>query len=215
MVAGAAIAVAIVVRALSLSPALAAAHFVPFSAPPAVRIGAIAFAVGLDVLALAIGIGVMGVPWKARIRVGAAFASAEIAMLLTGVAIGAGAGRLIGDVAAYLGFALLALIGALMLRGSFGDHEPMSLKATSGWGLLVASASISMDSLGVGFSLPGLGLPLMPLLATVAVTTITFSLAGLAFGQALGARYRTAAERGCAIVLIALAVLFTLQHVAG
>jgi putative Mn2+ efflux pump MntP len=215
MVAGAAIAVAIVVRALSLSPALAAARFSPFTAPPAVRIGAIAFAVGLDVLALAIGIGVMGVAWRARIRVGASFASAEIAMLLTGVAIGAGAGRLIGDVAAYLGFALLALIGALMLRGSFGEHEPMSLKATSGWGLVVASASISMDSLGVGFSLPGLGLPLMPLLATVAVTTITFSLAGLAFGQALGARYRTAAERGCAIVLILLAVLFTLQHAAG
>ena len=55
----------------------------------------------------------------------------------------------------------------------------------------------------------------MPLLATVAVTTITFSLAGLAFGEALGARYRTAAERGCAIVLIVLAVLFTLQHAAG
>jgi putative Mn2+ efflux pump MntP len=215
MVAGAAIAVAIVVRALSLSPVLAAGRLAPFTAPPAVRIGAIAFAVGLDVLALTIGIGVMGVAWKARIRVGAAFASAEIAMLLSGVAIGAGAGRLIGDVAAYLGFALLALIGALMLRGSFGEHEPMSLKATSGWGLLVASASISMDSLGVGFSLPGLGLPLMPLLATVAVTTIAFSLAGLAFGQALGARYRTVAERGCAIVLIVLAVLFTLQHAAG
>jgi putative Mn2+ efflux pump MntP len=215
MVAGAAIAVAIVVRALSLSPALAAGRLAPFTGPPAVRIAAIAFAVGLDVLALAIGIGVMGVAWKARIRVGAAFATAEIAMLLTGVAIGAGAGRLIGDVAAYLGFALLALIGALMLRGSFGEHEPMSLKATSGWGLLVASASISMDSLGVGFSLPGLGLPLIPLLATVAVTTIAFSLAGLAFGQALGARYRTVAERGCAVVLIVLAVLFTLQHAAG
>jgi putative Mn2+ efflux pump MntP len=215
MVAGAAIAVAIVVRALSLTPALAAARFSPLTAPPAVRIAAIAFAVGLDVLALAIGIGVMGVGWRARLRVGAAFAAAEIAMLLTGAAIGAGAGRLIGDVAAYVGFALLALIGALMLRGSFGDHEPMSLKATTGWGLIVASASISMDSLGVGFSLPGLGLPIVPLLGTVAVTTVAFSLAGLAFGEALGVRYRTAAERGCAIVLIVLAVLFTLQHVAG
>ncbi len=212
MVVGALLAVSVMVRGLLLSPALAAVGFNVAAGPPALRIGAIAFAVGLDVLALAIGIGIMGVPWGARLRVGAAFASAEITMLVLGVVIGTGAGRLVGEIAAYVGFALLALIGVLILRGSFGEHEAMSLKATSGWGLIVASASISMDSLGVGFSLPALGLPLAPLLATVAVTTVAFSLAGLAFGDALGARYRTVAERGCALVLIALAILFTLQH---
>jgi putative Mn2+ efflux pump MntP len=180
----------------------------------ALRLGLIAFGIGLDVLALAIGIGVTGVPWSIRLRVGAAFAGAEIGMQLLGVAIGTGAGHLVGAVAAYTGFALLALIGAFMLRESFGKHEAMSLKATSGWGLVAASGSISLDSLGVGFSLPSLGVPLVPLLATVAVTTVAFTLTGLAFGSALGERYRARAEGGCGIVLIVLAVLFTIQRAA-
>jgi putative Mn2+ efflux pump MntP len=209
---GAFMAVLIVVKALCDSPASASA-LTNVLAPTALRIALIAIAIGLDVLALAIGIGVTGVPWNVRFRVGAAFAAAEIGMQLLGVAIGTGAGHLVGDVAAYVGFAALALIGVLMLRESFGEHDPLSLDATTGWGLVVASASISLDSLGVGFSLPSLGVPLVPLFATVAVTTVAFTLTGLAFGNALGERYRTGAERGCGIVLIVLAVVFTLQHV--
>jgi putative Mn2+ efflux pump MntP len=206
-------AVAIIAKSAALlSPAIAA-DFVHVAGPVSVRIGFIACGIGLDVLALAIGIGVTGIAWNVRLRVGAAFAGAEIGMQLLGIAIGTGAGHLLGELAAYCGFALLALIGVVMLRGSFGDREPMSLRATSGWGLVVAAGSISFDSLGVGFSLPALGVPLGPLFATVAVTTVAFTLTGLAFGRALGERYRTGAERGCGLVLIVLAIFFTLQHV--
>jgi putative Mn2+ efflux pump MntP len=205
-------AVAIIVKSMATSPALAA-DFAQLAGPTSVRIGLIAFGIGLDVLALAIGIGITGVPWNVRLRVGAAFAGAEVGMQLLGIAIGTGAGHVAGDVAAYLGFALLALIGVYMLTESFGKHEPLSLDATTGWGLVAASASISLDSLGVGFSLPSLGVPLVPLFVTVAISTIAFTLSGLAFGNALGNRYRLVAERGCAIVLIVLAVFFTLQHV--
>jgi putative Mn2+ efflux pump MntP len=212
-VVGAVMAVAIIANASAFfSPALAA-DFSHVAAPVAVRIGLIAFAIGLDVLALAIGIGITGIPWHLRFRVGAAFAGAEIGMQLLGVAIGTGAGHLVGDVAAYVGFAALALIGVLMIRESFGEQDALSLDATAGWGLVVASASISLDSLGVGFSLPSLNVPLVPLFATVAVTTIGFTLTGLAFGSALGSRYRTAAERACGLVLILLAVIFTFQHI--
>ena len=208
---GALVAVSMVVKSLSTAPAFAAGVH-DILGPVALRIGAIAFAIGLDVLALAIGIGVTGVPWNARIRVGAAFAGAEISMQLLGLAIGTGAGHLVGELAAYTGFGLLALIGLFMLKESF-DAEPVGMSATSGWGLLAASASISLDSLGVGFSLPSLGVPLVPLFATVAATTVAFTLAGLAFGAMLGQRARTGAERACGIVLILLAIVFTLQHV--
>ena len=153
-----------------------------------------------------------GIPWNLRFRVGAAFAGAEIGMQLLGVAIGTGAGHYAGDIAAYVGFGALALIGVVMLRESFGEHETLSLDATAGWGLVVASASISLDSLGVGFSLPSLSVPLLPLFVTVAFSTVAFTLTGLAFGNALGNRYRSGAERGCGLVLIGLAILFTLQH---
>jgi putative Mn2+ efflux pump MntP len=204
-------AVALIVKSLATSPAFAAG-LAQLAGPTALRIGLIAFGIGLDVLALAIGIGIAGVPWNVRVRVGAAFAGAEVGMQLVGIFIGTGAGRVAGDVAAYVGFGVLALIGVYMFRESFGGHETLSLDATSGWGLVAASASISFDSLGVGFSLPSLGVPLVPLFATVAVSTIAFTLTGLAFGNALGNRYRVAAERSCALVLIVLAVFFTLQH---
>jgi putative Mn2+ efflux pump MntP len=178
----------------------------------AVRTGGIALAVGLDVLALSTGIGVLGVPWNIRLRVGASFALAEIVMQVLGAAIGAGVGHVAGEIAAYVGFVVLALIGVWIFRESFSDDQGLSEKATSGVGLLAASASISLDSLGVGFSLPALHVPLAPLIGTVALTTVVFTFAGLRFGEVLGERFKKNAERGAGIVLVALAVLFTLQH---
>jgi putative Mn2+ efflux pump MntP len=176
------------------------------------RTGGIAVAVGLDVLALSIGIGVLGVAWNLRLRVGLAFASAEIFMQVLGAVVGSGAGRMAGDFAAYAGFAILAFIGVWIFKESFGDDHELSEKATSGLGLLAASASISLDSLGVGFSLPSLHVPLVPLISTVAVTTLIFTLVGLQFGSVLGNRFRKNAERGAGLILIALAIVFTVQH---
>ena len=102
----------------------------------------------------------------------------------------------------------------LIFHESFGHEPKLSEKVTSGFGLLAASASISLDSLGVGFSLPTLQVPLLPLISTVAVTTVMFTLIGLAFGEMLGARLRKHAERAAGIILVALAVIFTFQHYA-
>lgn len=191
-----------------------AAVAMPVVGSTAVRTGGIALAVGLDVLALSTGIGVLGVPWNVRLRVGAAFAAAEIVMQVVGAGIGAGAGHLAGEIAAYAGFAILALIGIWIFRESLGEDHGLSDKATSGFGLVAASASISLDSLGVGFSLPALHVPLVPLIATVAVTTVVFTFAGLRFGEILGERFKKNAERGAGAILVALAILFTLQHAA-
>jgi putative Mn2+ efflux pump MntP len=189
-----------------------AAATIPSAGSTAIRTGGIALAVGLDVLALSTGIGVLGVPWNLRWRVGASFAGAEIVMQIVGAAIGACVGHIAGEIAAYAGFAILAVIGVWIFRESFTHAAGLSVKATSGWGLVAASASISLDSLGVGFSLPALHVPLVPLIATVAVTTIVFTLAGLRFGEILGERFRKNAERAAGTVLVALAVVFTLQH---
>lgn len=180
----------------------------------AAKILGIAFAVGLDVLALSIAVGVMRISWSARLRLGAAFSVSEVLMQLVGYAIGSGAGRLGGAIAAYAGFALLAGVGAFITRESF-DHGAPEFRADSGLGLVAASLSISLDSLGIGISLPGVPLPLTPLLATVAVSTILFTGVGLAFGERLGQRYKRGAQRAAGIVLVFLAGVFTIQHLAG
>ncbi len=178
------------------------------------KILGIAFAVGLDVLALSIAVGIMQLPWGSRIRLGIAFSGAEVVMQIAGYAIGTGAGRVVGTIADYVGFAVLASVGVFVVRESYAT-EDSPLKVDSGWGLVAACASISLDSLGIGVSLPGVPLPLLPLLATVAVSTIIFTTVGLAFGAQLGERYKQLAERVAGIVLIVLAVLFTTQHIFG
>ncbi len=83
---------------------------------------------------------------------------------------------------------------------------------TRGVGLLITSLSISLDSLGVGFALPAIGIPLLPLLITVSITTSIFTFVGLAFGQRIGERYEHEAQRVAGSMLIVLAMLFAAQH---
>ena len=193
----------------------ASLHALPgVSTGVALKILGIALAVGLDVLALSIAVGIMHIAWASRIRMGLAFAASEVLMQLAGYALGTGVGHVAGALADYAGFAVLAVVGGFIVRDSFASADS-KLKVDAGWGLLAACASISLDSLGIGVSLPGVPLPLIPLLATVAISTIAFTGIGLAFGAQLGRRYKRIAERTAGIVLIALALLFTLQHIAG
>ena len=178
----------------------------------AARILAIALAIGLDVFALSVGVGIGTARWSTRFRLGAAFAAAEITMQIIGYELGTGAGVLLGEVAEWIGFGLLALVGAFMIRESFRRGSEPSFDLTRGIGLLLASLSISLDSLGVGFALPAVDIPLLPMLATVSITTSVFTFAGLAFGQRIGERYEHIAQRAAGAILVLLAVLFSVQH---
>jgi putative Mn2+ efflux pump MntP len=172
----------------------------------------VSLAVGLDVLAVSVGVGVMQLSLNARLRLGFAFAGSEIAMQVVGYELGAGAGKLLGQVATYVGLALLATIGCLMIRNSLRHGPKPEFDATRGAGLLIASLSISLDSLGVGIALPVVGIPLLPLLITVSITTTTFTFVGLEFGARLGERYERGAERAAGAMLVMLAVLFAIER---
>ena len=178
----------------------------------ALKIFGIAFAVGLDVLALSIAVGIMQISNASRLRLGLAFSASEVIMQGAGYLIGTGAGKVVGTFSTYLGFAVLAGVGAYIIYESY-RHDDAMLKADSGWGFLALCASVSLDSLGIGVSLPGVPLPLVPLLSTVAVSTLIFTGIGLAFGTRIGARYKSFAERAAGAVLVVLAIFFTIQHI--
>lgn len=172
----------------------------------------VALAVGLDVLAVSVGVGVMQLALNQRLRLGVAFAGSEIAMQVVGYELGAGAGKVLGEVATYVGLALLATIGCLMIRNSLRHASKAEFDATRGAGLFITSLSISLDSLGVGIALPSVGIPLLPLLITVSITTTVFTFTGLAFGARLGERYEHGAERAAGAMLVMLAALFAIEQ---
>jgi len=176
------------------------------------KILGVALAVGLDVLAISVGVGVMQLALNARVRLGLAFAGSEIAMQVVGYQLGTGAGKILGQVATYVGLALLALIGCLMIRSSFRHESKTELDVTRGAGLLITSLSISLDSLGVGIALPAVGIPLLPMLITVSITTTVFTFIGLEFGARLGERYERGAERAAGAMLLILAVVFAIEQ---
>ena len=176
------------------------------------KVLAVALAVGLDVLALSVGVGVARLAPRASLRVGMAFAASEIAMQVIGYGLGTGATQLLGKLAGDVSIALLFGIGLVMMIKSFEYLPEAHFDATRGAGLLLASLSISLDSLGVGIALPALAIPLLPLLITVSITTTVFTLAGLAFGARLGERYERNAERAAGIMLMLFAGSFAIER---
>jgi putative Mn2+ efflux pump MntP len=163
-------------------------------------------------LAVSVAVGITGIPWSARFRLGLTFSFAEVAMQLIGFYVGSGF-LLIGKIAPYVGFAALAGVGIYMVTESYKEGE--GFRVDSHAGLAATAISISLDSLGVGFALPGVPLPLIPLISTVACTTIIFTFVGLTFGARLGSWLEKGAERIAGFVLFGLAVLFTAQHMLG
>jgi manganese efflux pump family protein len=153
------------------------------------KVLAVALALALDVFAVSVGVGVRGVSRGTKIRIGIAFACAEIVMNVVGAGLGLAVGKLIGGVAGYIGFAALIGLGIYMMKESRSElSEGAGLDLSRGSGLLIAALSISLDSLGIGFSILYIGVPLVESLVVIGVVSICATTLGLALGQHIGAR---------------------------
>ena len=178
------------------------------------KIALVAFSLALDVFAVAVGVGLRGVANDLKVRIGLAFAAAEVTMTLVGVGLGLSVGRLLGEVAGYLGFAALFGLGVYMIYESFRErHKPIDM--SRGWGLFIASLSISMDSLGIGFSILYIGVPLLVSLVAIGTASLIATAAGLMLGQTLGQRAEERAEFWAGVVLAITGITFTLLKVTG
>jgi putative Mn2+ efflux pump MntP len=176
----------------------------------ALRVALVAVSLALDVFAVSIGVGIRGVTRGAILRIGASFAAAEVSMNLVGAGLGLVAGRAIGGVAAYIGFVALFGVGAYMIVESIREGESEGFDLSQGWGLLAASLSISLDSLGIGFSIVYIGVPLGVTLAAIATASIVATLSGLAFGRRIGARIGERAGIVAGVVLMLTGIAFAL-----
>lgn len=150
------------------------------------KIFIIALALALDVFAVGVGVGVRGIARRHKIRIGIAFACAEVVMNILGACLGLLAGRLIGDVAGYFGFAALVGLGVYMMNESRTDLRGAPVDLSRGPGLIVASLAISLDSLGIGFSILYVGVPMPISLIVIAAVSIASTILGLTVGSRLG-----------------------------
>jgi putative Mn2+ efflux pump MntP len=176
--------------------------------PAVLKIAFVAISLGLDVFAVCIGVGMRGVERAAKIRIGVAFATSEVAMTLCGVLLGVAAGKVFGDIAGYFGFAALSLVGSYMVYETLREESANGFDFSSGWGLFFGALSISLDSLGVGFSIRFIGVPLAISVLCIAGASILATTLGLSLGKVLGTRMEETASLWAGIILIATGIVF-------
>ncbi|MBR6709806.1 MAG: manganese efflux pump [Clostridia bacterium] len=172
-------------------------------------------AIGLSMDACAVsickGLSVPRVKLKHALIAGLWFGGFQALMPLIGYLLGTGFEQVIKQFDHWIAFILLGLIGANMIRESFGCPECLndSFDVKTMFPLAVAT---SIDAMAVGVSYAFLGVDILPAITCIGVVTFAFSAAGVKLGNVFGARCKSQAERIGGIILILMGTKILLEH---
>lgn len=173
----------------------------------------IAVGLSMDAFAVSIckGLSVQRLEPRHMLLAGVWFGGSQAAMPLIGYLLGSGFQDLIERVDHWIAFALLAVIGANMVRESRGEAEALddSFSAKAMFPLAIAD---SIDALAVGVSFAFLEVRILPAVALIGITTFLLSAAGVRIGNRFGAKYKGKAELAGGVILISMGVLILLEH---
>lgn len=177
---------------------------------------------GLDTLAVSLGLGLSGLPRPQWRRVGLTFAFFEGIMPIAGLAIGRGLSHAVGIWAGDIAAGLLILVGVLAIREAISDDdgdadhdedpEPPNLRGAK---LALTGLSVSLDELAVGFSLGALHAPVGPAIGYIAVQAFALTFVGLSLGQRVGRRLGDRAELVSGLVLTLLGIALLIEQWMG
>lgn len=147
---------------------------------------------------------------------GAYFGIFQGAMPAIGYALGATFAEHISNIDHYwVAFVLLALIGANMLKESFGEEECGECQSSSFAPaiMLPMAVATSIDALAVGvtFSFDMGWVEMLLAVAIIAAVTFVLSAVAVRLGSLLGDRFGSWAERAGGIVLILMGVKILLE----
>lgn len=163
---------------------------------------------GLDTFAVAVALGLAGLPARERLRVSLAMSSFELVMPVVGLGIGRGLGAAIGGVADYLAGAFLVALGIyLLLAGEDEEAEVTALSTRRGLALVGLGMSVSLDELAMGFTIGLLGLSIWIAVVLIGAQAFVVAQLGLRLGTRLGEAAREWAERLAAVALVGLGAL--------
>jgi len=184
----------------------------------------IAVALGIDNLAVSIGIGVSGVRGALRLRVALVFGLFEAGMPVVGMLAGHATASALGGTARWTGGGLLVAVGGYQVVQWYrerrvaddsippeGTVSPTTVSpGTRDWGtwrLLVSGLALSVDNLIVGFALGAYHVTLATAAVVIALVSVTMSLAGLELGAKLGTAFGERGELAGGLVLAAVGIL--------
>ena len=168
-------------------------------------------AVGLSMDAFAVsvckGLSLGKIKAKHMCLAGIWFGGFQALMPLVGYFLGSLFADVITKYSHWIAFALLAFLGAKMIKESFESEE---LDDNMGWKtMLVLAVATSIDASAVGVTFAFLDVNILLAVILIGVTTFAFSAAGVKIGSVFGEKYKSKAEiaGGIILILIGLKIL--------
>ncbi|MHB8611272.1 MAG: manganese efflux pump MntP [Candidatus Dormibacteraceae bacterium] len=170
----------------------------------------------IDTFVLNTALGVAGLAKRQRFRTSLLLTAFEAGMPVIGFLLGAGLDSTIGPFADYVAVGVLAATGSWILRPSGGEEEQEEqrvrlLESARGWAILVLGLSISLDELAIGFGVGLLGLPLILIVALIAVQAFVAAQLGMRLGSRLAEKARGTAEKLAGALLLVAALLVVVE----
>ena len=167
----------------------------------------LAVALSMDAFAVAIGLGAKGGEKTLGLKVGLFFGVFQALMPLIGYLGGQQLLRWVADYDKWIAFALLAFIGAKMIReGLHKGEEEETASVTTTKALLLLAIATSIDAMAAGFSFTLLKFNPWLACLIIGITTFAFSWGGVGIGRRSSAKLGSKAEILGGVVLILIGV---------
>ena len=167
----------------------------------------------MDAFAVSIckGLSVRELRPKHGLIAGAYFGGFQALMPLIGWLLGRQFEELIKSVDHWIAFGLLVLIGANMIRESFGGEDEQNA-SFSFKAMLPLAIATSIDALAVGVTFAFLEVNIVPAITLIGVITFAISAAGVKIGNVFGTRFKSKAEFAGGVILILLGIKILVEH---
>jgi putative Mn2+ efflux pump MntP len=172
----------------------------------------IAVGLAMDAFAVSLGTGTSGhaADNRAAFRMSFHFGLFQFMMPVIGWFAGVNIEPLIAPLDHWIAFALLAFVGARMIRSGLDpEAESFQTNPTRGMTLVILSIATSIDALAIGLSLAFLQVTIWYPSIIIGVVCAGFSLVGIRLGHRLGEKFGKRMEivGGVILILIGLRIL--------
>lgn len=174
----------------------------------------IAVGLAMDAFAVAIckGLAMRKPGVKAILVIGLWFGFFQAVMPVIGYLLGSSFYSYISEYDHWIAFALLALIGANMIREALSGEEERVDDSIGFRTMLVLAIATSIDALAVGISLAMTGDDIVQSAVMIGVVTFPISAAGVKMGSLVGDRFGSRAELVGGVILILIGLRILLDH---
>ena len=174
----------------------------------------LALGLSMDAFAVSIckGLSVPKLQAKHCLTCGIYLGGFQALMPLLGWLLGIRFQSLITNIDHWIAFALLAVIGANMIKESFSKEEECPDASFGFKTMLTLAVATSIDALAVGVTFAFLDVAIVPAVLLIGTTTFVCSAVGVKIGNVFGNRFESKAEFLGGLVLIAIGLKILIEH---